>query len=445
MGVSALSPIPKKGNLKLTDNYRGISLTQVASKVYNRLLLNRIRPVIDKVLSPNQNGFRPERSTATHILALRRLVEEVNNHKKEAVIVFIDFKKAFDSIDRNIMFQILEAYGIPREIINSIKIMYTNTSATVITPEGLTDFFPINTGVLQGDPLAPFLFIICLDFALRKAINLSDGITLKSRRSSRHPAEYLSDLGYADDIALLEDTLQNAQHLLVKVEQACRSLGLYLNASKTKFMHLNPSSFNGLMSSDGCSIDNVKDFKYLGSYTNTRHDLNIHIAQAWGAMNSLQKVWKSDVKKETKVRVFKGTVESILLYGSDSWSLSKALTKKLDGTYTRMLRMIYNVSWCQHLTNKILYGNLPPISSIVKQRRLALAGHVSRHDEPASRLLLWSPEEKRRVGRPNITLKTLLLEDTNLSVEELSTVMKDRDCWSNNFVKTSPMKIGGLK
>ena len=110
-----------------------------------------------------------------------------------------------------------------------------------------------------------------------------------------------------------------------------------------------------------------------------------------------------------------------------------------------MLRMVYNVSWCQHLTNKILYGNLPTISSIVKQRRLSLAGHVSRHDEPAARLLLWSPQEKRRVGSPNLTLKALLLEDTNLSVEELSAVMKDKDCWRNNFVKTSPMQIGGLK
>ena len=222
-GISAITPIPKKGNLKLTDNYRGISLTQVAAKVYNQLLLHRIRPTIDEVLSPNQNGFRTDRSTAAHILALRRLVEELKNHQKEAVLLFIDFKKAFDSIDRNVMFKILEAYGIPPEIVEAIRIMYTNTSAIVITPEGLTDFFTTNAGVLQGDPLAPFLFIICLDFALRKAIDQSDGITLKSRRSRRHPAECLADLGYADDIALLEDDIQNAQQLLFKVEQACQS------------------------------------------------------------------------------------------------------------------------------------------------------------------------------------------------------------------------------
>ena len=74
-GISGLNPIPKKGNLRIPDNYRDISLTQVAAKVYNRLLLYRIRPVIDNALRPNQNGFRQERSTTSHILALRRIVE----------------------------------------------------------------------------------------------------------------------------------------------------------------------------------------------------------------------------------------------------------------------------------------------------------------------------------------------------------------------------------
>ena len=79
-----------------------------------------------------------------------------------------------------------------------------------------------------------------------------------------------------------------------------------------------------------------------------------------------------------------------------------------------MLRVVYNVSWKQHLTNKSLYGKLPKISSVVKYRRLALAGHVYRHEEPAPKLLLWTPDEQRHVGRPAVTSKTLLLEDTNL-------------------------------
>ena len=102
-GLSGITPIPKKDKLTITDNYRGISLTQVASKIYNRCLLNRVRPVIDKVSRPNQNGFRKGKSTTSHILALRHIVEELKNHDMEAVLTFIDFRKAFDSIDRGRM------------------------------------------------------------------------------------------------------------------------------------------------------------------------------------------------------------------------------------------------------------------------------------------------------------------------------------------------------
>jgi hypothetical protein len=183
-GLSGITPIPKKGDLTITDNYRGISLTQVASKIYNRCLLNRIRPVIDAVLRPNQNGFRQGRSTSSHLLALRRIVEELKNHDMEAVLTFIDFRKAFDSVDRVKMFQILEAYGIPADVVAAIRVMYENTSAVVLTPERETDQFAIDTGVLQRDPVAPFLFIICLNYVLRYAITDSDGLTLKTSTQS---------------------------------------------------------------------------------------------------------------------------------------------------------------------------------------------------------------------------------------------------------------------
>ena len=160
-GLSGIVPVPKKGDLTRCTNYRGISLTQIASKVYNRLILNRIRPSIDSLLRPSQNGFRPGRKTTSHLLALRRIIEELQNHKKEAVITFIDFKKAFDSIDRKKMLKILSSYGIPPETVAALKVMYENTSALVTTPEGNTDVFKIDKAVLLGDPPAPFLFIVC--------------------------------------------------------------------------------------------------------------------------------------------------------------------------------------------------------------------------------------------------------------------------------------------
>ena len=91
---------------------------------------------------------------------------------------------------------------------------------------------------------------------------------------------------------------------------------------------------------DESKIEKVDDFLYLGSYTETSQDIDTRIGKAWGALNALSKVWVSPIKKATKIRLFKSSeqahrqVESILLYGSDSWSLTKSLEKKLDGTYT---------------------------------------------------------------------------------------------------------------
>ena len=137
--------------------------------------------------------------------------------------------------------------------------------------------------MLQGDPLAPFPFIICLDCALITAISPSDGITLKKRQSSRHPEEFLSDLAYADDIAVLENVLKEAEDLLHRDEEASQSIGrLFLNAGKTKFMRLNPPSDDQMLSLDGSEIGKVDDFLSLSSYTETSHDIDTRIGKAWG-------------------------------------------------------------------------------------------------------------------------------------------------------------------
>ena len=112
--------------------------------------------------------------------------------------------------------------------------------------------------------------------------------------------------------------------------------------------------------------------------------------------------------------------------------------KRLDGVYTKMLRCVYDISWRQHLTIQQIYGNLPRITSVVRERRLKLAGHVSRHDEPARRLITWRPDAPRRVGRPYVTLKAIIEEDTGLSGKDLLTAMSDRKKWKEDFVNASP-------
>ena len=115
------------------------------------------------------------------------------------------------------MFKILEAYGISPSIVNAIKLIYEDSSAQVLTPDGEASFFDIVIGIFQGDILAPFLFIIVLDYALRRAFNISDskrGIVIGPRRSHRHSEIRVQDLAYADDIALLNKSIQLAENLL---------------------------------------------------------------------------------------------------------------------------------------------------------------------------------------------------------------------------------------
>ena len=197
-------PFPKKGDLGLAKNYRGITLTSIAAKIYNALLRNRIETKIDNILRKNQNGFRRNRSNTSQILTIRRILEGVRAKNLQATLLFVDFTKAFDSIHRGKMEQILLAYGLPKETVAAITILYRNTKMK----DGDTEYFDVVTGVLQGDMLAPYLFIICLDNVLRTSIDKirENGFELTKNRSRRYPAKTITDADYADDIALLANT-----------------------------------------------------------------------------------------------------------------------------------------------------------------------------------------------------------------------------------------------
>ena len=343
---SGIVPIPKKGDLTLPLNYRGISLIPIAAKIYNKLLLNRLVPAVDPLLRNNQNGFRGGRSTISQILALRRIIEEMKRLDKDFTICFVDFRKTFNSINREVMFNILPLYGIPQPIIAAIKALYTHTQASVITPDGETDFFDIEAGVLQGDTLAPFLFIIVLDYVLRLSLDtINDkGLQIHPRHSRRQPATHITDLDFADDIALVSDLVTNAEALLHSVEDAANLVGLHCNETKTEVISSTPnSSFRSLA---GNSIKQVEDFKYLGSFVmNSEKDMKSRKALAWVACNKLNKIWHSTLANETKVYLFKTLIEPILLYGAETWTLTTRQQKRLD-TATEPQRKWYIMYYC---------------------------------------------------------------------------------------------------
>ena len=137
------------------------------------------------------------------------------------------------------MIKILQAYGIPERLVHAIETMYQNTKAKVLTPDGEIEQFDITAGVMQGDRLAPFLFIIVLNYALRGALNGYEeqlGFTISPRRSKRQSAVILTDVDFTDDIALSSDKKRQVQSILSRVQRECHKAGLTLNAKKTKYI-----------------------------------------------------------------------------------------------------------------------------------------------------------------------------------------------------------------
>ena len=430
-----LVPVPKKGDLTCTDSYRGIGLASLVSKTLNRMILHRIQHVIDPLLRNNQNGFRNGRSTTSHILTLRRVLEGARMKNLPAAMLFIDFKKAFDSIHRGTLMKILLAYGIPKKIVDLIELLHSNTKAQVLTVDGLTEIFDILAGVMQGDTLAPFLFVIVIDYCMTQALSKHPdaGFTIRPAQSRRVKAIKITDADFADDIALLANSIQEVQDLLHDVEIEASLVGLKMNEGKTKYLVENIDNDQQILSTSGQAIDRVEDFIYLGSWIrSTEKDIKVRKAKAWAACHKLKKVWKSDLRKALKIRLFTATVESVLLYGSETWTLNTRLSRILDGCYTRMLRMAMDVSWKQHLTNFELYGSLPKLTSKIAQRRLKLAGHSIRHPELTSNAVtLWEPlHGKTNRGRPKLTYIDCLRKDIGIeNTSEINTMMLDRVLW----------------
>jgi hypothetical protein len=134
--------------------------------------------------------------------------------------------------------------------------MYTNTKAKVVSPDRKTEMFEIIARVFQGNTLVPFLFIVVLDYALRKAtLGREEELrfTITPRRSSRHPKVALKDLDFADDLSLLSDEIVQAQELLLSIEKNCNKVGL--------------------------------------------------------GINRMSKIWRSDMRETLKIRFFKATIE----------------------------------------------------------------------------------------------------------------------------------------
>ena len=159
--------LPRKDDLSDCNNWRGITLLSVPEKVFCKVLLNRLQTKVNRTLHEEQANFRSKRSSSEQIFTLRNIIEQTIEFQKSAIVSFIDFQKAFDSVHRPILWKILGTYGIPEKYINILKALYQNSSCCIKTVHGHTEYFEIVPGVRQECILSPFLFTIVIDFVMK--------------------------------------------------------------------------------------------------------------------------------------------------------------------------------------------------------------------------------------------------------------------------------------
>ena len=431
--TSQITSIPKKGSSSCLDNQRGIALECAAVKLLNAILRNRLLPGIDRLLLPIQSGFRPGRSAVEQIATLRSILDDCRTRHRNISIVFVDFRKAFDSVSRRAISWILEHYGVPKPLVSAVMDLYHDSKAFVKTTDGPTNEFFTTSGVLQGDTLAPLLFVVLLDYVLRRSLREEDSYLLSHRRSSRHPEVPLPALAYADDVALLCRDPSSAQRALTRLCEEGARVGLVVNGAKTEALHIGFSNAPTIFFPDGEPVPTFQDFSYLGSRLMSPDSIiATRKAQAWRAAYLLRHFFDSDARDDSKIRLFRAAVESVLLYGTEALPMTSTRERALDASYRALVRFAFGIHYPERITSANLMerARVPPLSSTLRRRRLRLLGHCLRshgrgNSVPLALTILHRPKERLRRGQARTTtaIATYIKDLTQLGMSPSETVL----------------------
>ena len=354
-----------KGSRSDAANYRGLSIMSTCSKIILAIIISRIRNTYERIISNSQFGFRSNRSTTDAIFILQNAI---NISSKPLFLCFIDLKAAYDWIDRDMLFKILEIRLKSPIIVNILKVFYTGTSAAI---KGSKFLFKTFTGCRQGGLESPVLFNIYLDFVLRCVeyevlkqfpnTGLQYSYRIPSHCSSREQrsvhglsgVQRLRMILYADDIVLLCSDVDELSKIVSIYNEIFIRFGLTISTGKTETMAFNVpediKSKPSLISIAGVPLKNVRTFKYLGHLiTNTDEDpssyLTFRISSAFQKWNELKLVLTDKrVNLSSRVKFLEACVRSRLLYSSQSWELSASEMTKLESIWHSFLRkMIAN-------------------------------------------------------------------------------------------------------
>jgi hypothetical protein len=185
---TVIIPLHKKGDKTKCENYRGISLLNSAYQVFARILLNRITSYVEENVGRYQCGFRTGRSTIEQLSVISQPIEKKYEYRQNIWQLFVDFKKAYDSVHRESLYNIMKEFGIPNKLVALTKMCMEDTLYRVRAEQTMSEAFEVSTGLKQGDSLSPTLFNFALEKAIREMQIETTGI-MKGQKRIKQPYE----------------------------------------------------------------------------------------------------------------------------------------------------------------------------------------------------------------------------------------------------------------
>jgi hypothetical protein len=332
---SIIVPIYKKGDE--TDCSKRHMCLSTTCKILSNMLLSMLTPQAEEILVVHQCGFRRNRSTSDHIFCIRQKIDKNGNTKKQCQL-FIDFKKAYDSIRTEVLNNILIAFGISMKLTKLIKMCLTETYSGVRVDKHLPDMFPIRKGLKLGDALSPLLFNFVLEYANSRVQENQEGLKLIAKQQI---------LVYADYINILGGSVRTIRRNTESLVSGSNENGLEVNADKTKYMGISRDMTAGRSDDikiDISSVERVEQFKYLGKTLKHENSIQEEIKNRFKSRNacchSVQNLLSSSLLfKNFKIKMYVIIISPLALYGWETWSL--ILRRRLRVSENRVLRRIY--------------------------------------------------------------------------------------------------------
>ena len=247
-------------------------------------------------------------------------------NQQEIYVRILDYSKAFDGVNHELMSKVLEKMGIPTHLIVLIKMLYMNQEAMVRISAGETEWFTLHKGVRQGCILSPRLFNMYTEYIMRAAEidELNIGIRIGGRR--------ISNLRYADDTTIIAENEQDLKKLVNKIADKSNEAGLKLNLKKTTFMTTGEANSIVIRGEEIKMVDKVN---YLGVTIkrngNITEEIKRRIVLGKIATQKLQKfINDAGISLRTKKQLIETMIYPIVLYGCESWTTRVADKRKLD-------------------------------------------------------------------------------------------------------------------